>query len=696
MELPIAAARIDAGAFLPAWLPLTTRLEQAFATRASELPDATRSLLLIAALNDGDDLVEALAATSLLAGHAITLDDLSPAIQARLIEADDTTLRFRHSLMRSAIRQAASISRRHAGHAALAEALADQPRRRVWHRAASTVGTDDSVADELEAMAARAQTHGNFADAVTHLERAASLSSSRDQRGTRLLRAAELAFELGRRDVVARLLAADEISELSTQGRARVMFISENLEDSVPGVPKETLAVADAAESAAQRGDTNLALDLLAAAGTRSWWGDLDEEIGERLVAVALRLKVDQSDPRLLASVAWSGPVNHAALVAKRLVHVGDAGTTDPARAHLCGMAATAIGYFELSATFFERAVEGLRSQGRLALLAQALTMRAWSGIRLGNWTPAAQDAEEGGLMADQTRQPSWAARAMAAEAMLAALRGDDELAETLAQDGERKAAPAHAPAALFDLQSARCLAALGAGRYADAFDSLRCVIDPTDPAYHSTKRLWLIGDLADAAAHSGHRDTVLALMPDIEAVCERTPSPDIHVALRHARAVLSDDDHCEPLYRSALDSDPSPRFDQARLDLAFGEWLRRQRRVAESRPHLRQARDELEALGASQWAQRADQELRATGETSKRRRPDARDQMTPQEWQIAEMAASGLSNREIGQRLYLSHRTVGSHLYRVFPKLGVRARNELPAALNDADARRPPSTSDN
>jgi DNA-binding CsgD family transcriptional regulator len=184
--------------------------------------------------------------------------------------------------------------------------------------------------------------------------------------------------------------------------------------------------------------------------------------------------------------------------------------------------------------------------------------------------------------------------------------------------------------------------------------------------------------------------------MPDIEAVCERTPAPDIHVALRHARAVLSDDDHCEPLYRSALDSDPSPPFDQARLHLAFGAWLRRQRRVAESRPHLRQARDELEALGASQWAQRADQELRATGETSKRRRPDAPDEMTPQEWQIAEMAASGLSNREIGQRLYLSHRTVGSHLYRVFPKLGVKARNELRAAINDAHAQRPPATSDN
>jgi DNA-binding CsgD family transcriptional regulator len=694
VELPIAAESINAGSFLPAWLPLTTRLEQAFAARASDLLDATRNLLLIAALNDSDGLVEALEAASLLAGRPVTLDDVAPAVQGRLIEADDNTLRFRHSLMRSAIRQAATISRRHAAHAALADALTAQPRRRVWHRAASIVGTDDAVADELDAIAVRAQTQGNFADAVTSLERSASLSSSRDQRGARLLRAAELAFELGRRDVVARLLAADEISELNTHARARIMFISENLGDGVPGLPKETLAVADAAESAVERGDTDLALYLLAAAGTRAWWGSLDEKICERLVAVALRVEVDQDDPRLLASIAWASPVKHAGLVADRLALLDEADDADPAWAHLRGMAATAIGYFELSAQFFERAVDGLRSQGRLALLAQALNMRAWSGIRLGDWTQAARDAEEAELMADQTRQPSWAARSTAAEAMLAALRGDDQVAEALADRGERQAAPGHAASALFDLRSARCLAALGAGRYADAFESLRCVIDPSDPAYHSTKRFWLIGDLADAAVHSGRRDSILALMPSIEAVCRRTESPGIHVALRHARAVLADDDHCELLYRDALDSCPSRPFEQARLHLAFGAWLRRQRRVAESRPQLRQARDRFQALGASQWAQRADQELRATG-GSARRRSGARDEMTPQERQIAEMAAGGLSNREIGQRLYLSHRTVGSHLYRLFPKLGVNARHELRAALENAYGNGPPAPSE-
>jgi DNA-binding CsgD family transcriptional regulator len=684
VELPIAAGRIDDAAFLPTWLPLTARLERAFATRADDLPDATRSVLLVAALNDRDDLVEDLVAASLVAGRVISLEDLSPAIDARLIEADVSALRFRHSLMRSAIRQTASMSRRHEAHAALAETLNEHPRR-VWHRAAATVGTDDSVADDLEAMAARAQTQGNFEDAVTSLERAASLSSSSDQRGTRLLRAAELAFELGRRDVVARLLAARGTSELTPQQRARVMFISENLEDSVPGVPNETLAVADAAQGAAERGDTEIALDLLAAAGTRAWWGDLDDRIVERLVAVALCLNVDQGDSRFLAAVAWASPVKHASLVAGRLADTDDTDDTDPAGAHLSGMAAAAIGHTELSAPFYDRAVTGLRSQGRLALLAQALTMRAWCNIRVGKWAQAARDAEEGELMADRTRQPSCAVRAIAAQSMLAALRGDHPLAENLANDAARKASPARARAALFDIQSARGFAALGAGRYADAFGALNCVIDPADPAYHSTKRLWLIGDLAEAAAHSDQRATVLALMPEIEDACARTDSPDIHFALLRARALLADDEHCEPHYRRALEFNPSLPFNRACLHLAFGAWLRRQRRVAESRPHLRTAREELEALGAMQWSRRADQELRATGESSPRRRADSRDDLTPQELQIAEMAASGLTNREIGQRLYLSHRTVGSHLYRIFPKLGIRARNELDAALREA-----------
>jgi len=163
--------------------------------------------------------------------------------------------------------------------------------------------------------------------------------------------------------------------------------------------------------------------------------------------------------------------------------------------------------------------------------------------------------------------------------------------------------------------------------------------------------------------------------------VAERTPSPSLHVGLRFARPLLAEDEDAEALFQAGLDADLTRwPFARARLQLAYGGWLRRRRRVAESRAPLRAAREAFDALGAIPWGERARQELRASGETSRHRTLEARDQLSPQELQIAQMAAGGLSNREIGQRLYLSHRTVGSHLYRIFPKLGITSRSELRA----------------
>jgi DNA-binding CsgD family transcriptional regulator len=156
-------------------------------------------------------------------------------------------------------------------------------------------------------------------------------------------------------------------------------------------------------------------------------------------------------------------------------------------------------------------------------------------------------------------------------------------------------------------------------------------------------------------------------------------------IGLRFAHALLAEDEAAETLFLTGLNAELARwPFARARMLLAFGAWLRRQRRVSESRPHLRAAQATFDALGAIPWGERARQELRASGETSRKRISDARDQLSPQELQIALMAADGLSNREIGQRLFLSHRTVGSHLYRIFPKLGITTRAELRRALGD------------
>jgi DNA-binding CsgD family transcriptional regulator len=181
----------------------------------------------------------------------------------------------------------------------------------------------------------------------------------------------------------------------------------------------------------------------------------------------------------------------------------------------------------------------------------------------------------------------------------------------------------------------------------------------------------------------SGHRDAARTVMEELQSVAQQTPAPWLHVALRYARPLLADDEEAGAFFQEGLSADMAAwPFYQARLQLAYGTWLRRRRRAVESRALLRAARDSFDALGAMPWGERARQELRASGETSRQRAVDAWDQLSPQELRIAQMAAQGLSNREIGERLFLSHRTVGFHLYRIFPKLGITSRSELRAAL--------------
>src|SRR4029077_13025794 len=257
------------------------------------------------------------------------------------------------------------------------------------------------------------------------------------------------------------------------------------------------------------------------------------------------------------------------------------------------------------------------------------------------------------------------------------------EVAARLALEAERAVLSAGATHMLAYVQVARGLTALGEGQYANAYDELRRIFDPADPAHHVVPCCWYIGELAEAAARSGHIDDARVHLVGLEPLVIGTRSSWIQGAFLYAHAQLATDRDAEVLYKRALDAHAVQwPFQRARLNLAYGAWLRRQRRVSESRTALRAARDAFDALDVAPWADRARQELRAAGEASPKRSPARWDQLSAQEMQIAALAAEGLSNREIGHRLYLSHRTVGSHLYRAFPKLGVTSRSQLVAAL--------------
>ncbi|MGH2588576.1 MAG: helix-turn-helix transcriptional regulator, partial [Dehalococcoidia bacterium] len=514
-------------------------------------------------------------------------------------------------------------------------------------------------------------------------ERTARLSVDPVPRAKRLLRAAELAFELGRRDDLTRLLREAEALQLDPLERLRITWIRESFDDGIPADDAAVHSLVEMADRARVERDTGLSLEILMATAVKCWWAAPGETAREAVIAAAERTSVPDDDPRLLNILALTDPVGRAAVVIERLSRYR-AGAMPSARTTnlLCGAACAVVDY-EPASRFLATAVTGLRAEGRLGPLAQALVMRAWTATWTTKLSLARLDAEEGARLARETAQPQWVAYAQAVEAMLSGLRGDAEAAEALAADAERAVLPTRTSAVLATVQMARGLTALGGGRYADAYQHLRRIFDPTDLAYHPLVRCVAVGDLVEAAVHSGHRNEAAELVRALEPEAALHPAPRVQMPLRHARALLADDARAEALFRAALDSDmTSWPLDRARLQLAYGTWLRRRRHIAESRPHLRAARDTFDALGVLPWGERARQELRASGESSRRRTPDVLDLLTPQEIQIAEMAASGLSNREIGRRLYLSHRTVSTHLYRIFPKLGITSRAELRAAL--------------
>jgi len=207
-------------------------------------------------------------------------------------------------------------------------------------------------------------------------------------------------------------------------------------------------------------------------------------------------------------------------------------------------------------------------------------------------------------------------------------------------------------------------------------------MFDSDGAAFHELVAHAAAPYVIECAVRAGRNGDARRMMLELEALGKRTPAALVHIGLRHARALLADESEAESLYQTALNAEPKWPFDYARLEMSYGGWLRRQRRITESRPHLRAARDTFKALGVQPWADKARAELRASGERAAEPAEVPRQPLSPQELQVAQMAASGLSNREIADRLFLSHRTVGAHLYRVFPKLGIVSRSELAQAL--------------
>jgi len=661
-------------------LPLTERLERAFTDRLATLPGPTVALLRMAAVNDSTALGEIVAAARAWTGADIAPADLDPAVSAMLVDVVGTEVRFRHTLMRSAIHQSMTAADQRAAHAVLAQVLpAGQEDRRVRHQAAATALPDESVAARLTAVADRAARRGGAAAAVDALSRAAALSEDADARIERLLRAADFAVELGQRDTMTRLLDQAAGGGLSPRQRVKVSWLRGSFDEGLRQQASNATMLTALAEEVAADGDVALAVRILWSAAQLCFWSEPGMPVRRLVLAAAERLPLDDHDPWLLAILAYVAPVSRGAVVMDRARRVVPQAGDDGRAYRMLSTGALLCGAFELSREFSAAAATALRAQGRLGLLARVEGAEAWSAIVVGDLSAAIVACDESRRLARETTQHLMYALMTATAAKLAALRGETATAMALAEEAEEIGLPAGARPALATALMARGLAALGDGRFDEAYGHFRRLHDRADPAFQLALRLTTLGDLVDAATHCGRTEQLRPIVAELEETARQTPAPVLHADLRLARALLAADDEAEGLFEAALRADlGSWPLIRSRTQLAYGEWLRRHRRSVESRDHLRAARDMFDALGAIPWGERARRELRAAGEASSRRDPDARDQLTPHELQIAQLAAEGLTNREIGQRLYLSHRTVSSHLHRIFPKLGVTSRSEL------------------
>jgi DNA-binding CsgD family transcriptional regulator len=685
VELPSAASKASATGVLP----LTARLERAFTDRVRALPLATRQVLAVAALNDAGTFAETLAAARALLGSEVDHTMLGPAVEERVIDVTDDSIAFRHPLIRAAVHRSVSPSQRRAAHAALAAATGDEDRRAV-HRGHAAAGPDEAVARDLDALARRASARGGDLIAIGALERAAELSEHPTESGRRLLAAATIANTLGRDDELRRLLAKTDAMPLSDHQRMRVAFMRQQAELATDAMHGDagSCAMAECAERAIDAGDLGLAGTLLAGAGTRVWFWNQTPETQARLAEAAdlVAAATTADNAHVMRCYADAAPRQRGAVVIDALDRL--AGRETDADTHFqLGMAASGVGAFAHAILHFRRAIDGLREYGRLGQLSESLAGIAFAAMHRGDFQLTVTAAAEGQAIANEIGQ-SWAALMMALPiGWVAAIKGDTDTALAAATELEAFCLPRAGSGFLAHALRLRALAASASGHHAQALAYLLRLYDPTDVAGHEVVGWLAVGDLVEAAVYCGDRSALAPILELVERRAAATPSPALLAGLRYARALMAGDEHAEARFQEALAADAGSPFDRARIELSYAQWLRRRRRIVDARPLLRAAIDAFDALGAEPWSARARRELAASGETSRRHVASGVEDLTPQELQIASLAAEGMTNRDIGRLLYVSPRTVGSHLYRIFPKLGITSRAELRGVLEGGQA---------
>jgi DNA-binding CsgD family transcriptional regulator len=663
-------------------IPVSARVERAFLARVDRLPEDSQTLLLVAAADDSGELAIVLRAAAQLGAAVEALDS---AEQAGLAHVRGTRLELRHPLVRSAVYQAAPLSRRQAAHRALASVLdgdvdAD---RRAWHRAAGSVEPDQSVVEELEQAAHRAQRRSGFAAASLAFERAAALTPDEEDRARRLTAAAENAWLAGGAERALILLEGARPLVTEPIQRADIdRFLG--LIEMTRGVPADACRLLLRAATEVAPIDGVRALHLLNLAGLAAAYAG-DREAHVAIAEVARGLAVQEAPfARMLAQLliglgahaegdfaTAAPPLREALALAEEL---DDDAASEPVALLFAGRAALYLGD-DLVAyrTHHEAAARG-RGSGALSIVAQILPRLAIAELWAGRWPSAAANAKEGLQLARGIGQHDLAAQHIVLLALLAAARGSEDECRSLAAES-RELASARGLGIVAEIaQWALALLELGLGRPEEALRRCR-EISTTLVVF------WAALDRIEAAIRAGERETARRYLAVFEPWAESSDVAWPLAVVLHCKALLSEDEiEAGRLFVTALEvhAEAARPFERARSELAYGEFLRRARHRVEARKHLQAALDGFEGLGAMLWAEKARVELRASGQTARKRDPSTRGELTEQELQIARFVAEGLTNREVAAQLFLSPRTIDFHLRNVFKKLGISSRTAL------------------
>ncbi len=666
--------------------PLPTRLEESVIREITVLPQETRRLLLLAAADPLGDPILVWRAAEL---QGIGATAWVPAVEAGLCEVA-ARIRFRDPLVRAAAYGAGSMNERRAAHAAIADVTDPKadPDRRAWHRALAARGPDEAVADELERSARRAWARGGQAAMGAFLERSVDLTLDPGHRAERALAAAEARYLAGSAEDALRLAALAERGPLTQVHQARVdvlrgrvAMMRRHLRDA----PTLLLRAAQRLERLDRRAARDAYRDAFTAA---RYAGPFAGRAGPPAVAAHVRSAAPSTGPltatdELLDAAALLVDAGYrtGATRAQRAVAAFRAepmsGELEPHWLSLACHMAQDVWDDDAWDHLTARMLELVRDAGVIALLPTAVAMRVGRDALAGDLIDAAmQVAEE-----DRVLMSTVVERSTTARIVLAAYRGGEHEFAQLDKTTTGGAVARGDAEWLAVLHWSKAVLCNGLGRYEEALAAARlAAAHPTAPTFSNSA----LSELVEAAARCGQPDAGADAVARLTEMARACGTEWILGAEARARALLGDPADADELYRQAIEhlARTVMRSELARAHLLYGEWLRREGRRVDAREHLRTAHEMLMAIGMEAFAERARRELLATGETARKRVDETRDELTSQEALIARLACDGLSNPEIGTRLFISPRTVKYHLHKVFIKLDITTRSELAAVL--------------